>query len=53
MTPLDWITLLAGVLGLGLLTAGAALIYQPAGFIVAGLALIAWSYIVARRGSKG
>jgi len=53
MTPLDWITLLVGVIGLCLLTAGAALIYQPAGFIVPGLALIFWSYIVARGGSKG
>ena len=53
MKPLDWITLLAGVLGLGLLTTGAALIYRPAGFIVPGAAMLAWSYVVARSGSKG
>lgn len=53
MTKLDLITFGAGVVGLGLLTAGVAMIYQPAGLIVAGTALVAWSYIVARSGSKG
>ena len=53
MTKLDLITFLAGAIGLGLLTAGAAMVYAPAGFIVPGIALVAWSYIVARSGSKG
>jgi hypothetical protein len=37
--------LLAGLLlvGSGLITTGAWLIYRPAGFIVGGILLIAWS----------
>jgi hypothetical protein len=53
MTKLDWITFITGVVGLLLLTVGAALIYAPAGFIVPGIGLLAWSYMAARAGSKG
>jgi hypothetical protein len=53
MKSLDWATLLAGVAGLGLLTVGAAMIYRPAGFLVSGVGLLAWSYVVARAASKG
>ncbi|MEH6434299.1 hypothetical protein [Massilia sp. DD77] len=57
MSILDWATLVAGILGLALITVGAWMIYPPAGFIIAGLGLLSWSYIVsramARVGSKG
>jgi hypothetical protein len=57
MSILDWATLVAGFLGLICIVIGAGMVYLPAGFIVAGLGLIAWSYIVARAqapaGSKG
>lgn len=57
MSILDWATLVAGILGLVLVTIGAWMIYPPAGFIIAGAGLLAWSYIVsramARAGSKG
>lgn len=57
MSILDWATLVAGILGLVAITVGAGMIYQPAGFIVAGIILLAWSYLVARAaaraGSKG
>lgn len=36
----------AGVLGCGLLVAGAALIYPPAGFVVAGVLGIFLSYLI-------
>jgi len=39
---LSW---LAGLVGFGLLVAGAAQIYVPAAFIVAGLGLVGWSWI--------
>jgi len=48
MSILDWATLVAGILGLVSITIGAALIYLPAGFIVAGTGLLGWSYLVAR-----
>jgi hypothetical protein len=57
MSILDWATLFAGFLGLACIVIGAGMVYLPAGFIVAGLGLMAWSYIVARAqapaGSKG
>lgn len=52
MTFIDWVTLIAGIVGLVSITIGAGLIYQPAGFIVAGICLLAWSYIVARAGAR-
>lgn len=56
MSLIDWATLVAGILGLVSITIGAGMIFLPAGFIVAGAGLLAWSYIVARalaRGGKG
>jgi len=55
MSFLDYATLIAGVLGLMAITIGTGMIFMPAGFIVAGVGLLAWSYIVARAGagSKG
>lgn len=57
MSFIDWATLVAGILGLALITIGAWMIYPPAGFIIAGTGLLAWSYIVsramARTSSKG
>ena len=57
MSFIDWATLIAGILGLVLITIGAWMIYPPAGFIIAGVGLLSWSYVVsramARGGSKG
>lgn len=57
MSILDWATLIAGFLGLTCIVIGAGMVYLPAGFIVAGLGLLAWSYLVARAqapaGGKG
>lgn len=53
MTKLDWATLIAGVVGLLLLSIGAGVIYFPAGLIVLGTGLLGWSYAVARAGRKG
>lgn len=39
---------LAGLLGFGLLVGGVLLINIPAGLIVAGLGLLAWSYLADR-----
>ena len=39
---------LAGLLGFGLLVCGVALISVPAGCIVAGVGLLAWSYLADR-----
>jgi cytochrome b subunit of formate dehydrogenase len=36
---------LAGLTGFGLLITGVAMVSQPAAFIVAGLGLMAWSYL--------
>ena len=51
MKFLDYATLIAGVLGLASITIGAGMIFLPAGFIVVGAGLLAWSYIVARAGA--
>jgi len=51
MNLLDYATLIAGTLGLASITIGAGMIYPPAGYIVAGVCLLAWSYIVARAGA--
>jgi len=48
MSFIDWATLVAGILGLALITVGAWMIYPPAGFIIAGAGLLSWSYIVSR-----
>ena len=40
---------LAGLTGLGLLSWGCNMIYEPLSFIVAGVCLIAYSVIAARR----
>ncbi|OIJ40940.1 hypothetical protein [Massilia timonae] len=57
MSFIDWATLVAGILGLALITIGAWMIYPPAGFIIAGSGLLTWSYIIsramARAGAKG
>lgn len=42
---LSW---LAGLVGFGLLVAGVAQLNVPVAFIVAGLGLMAWSYIADR-----
>ncbi|AWY39429.1 hypothetical protein DKY63_05725 [Pseudomonas putida] len=39
---------LAGLLGFGLLVAGVAMINAPAAYIVAGLGLLAWSFLADR-----
>jgi len=52
MKFLDYATFIAGTLGLAAITAGAGMIYEPAGYIVAGACLLAWSYIVARAGAR-
>lgn len=52
MSFIDWATLVAGMLGLASITIGAGMIYQPAGFIVAGICLLAWSYLVARAAAR-
>lgn len=39
---------LVGLLGFGLLVGGVLLINIPAGLIVAGLGLLAWSYLADR-----
>ena len=51
MSILDYATFIAGTLGLASITVGAGMIFLPAGFIVAGVCLLAWSYIVARAGA--
>lgn len=45
---LKFLSWLAGVLGFGLLVAGVAQLSIPAGFIVAGTALIAYGWLVDR-----
>lgn len=40
--------LIAGIIGAALLVIGVSAIYLPAGLIVAGLILMAWSAMVAR-----
>lgn len=39
----------AALAGAGLVTYGAALVYRPAGFIVAGVFLLAGAWIFARK----
>ena len=39
---------LGGLVGAGLIAYGAGLIYRPAGFIVAGLLLLASAFLLAR-----
>jgi hypothetical protein len=39
---------LAGLLGFGLLVAGVAMINAPAAYIVAGIGLLAWSFLADR-----
>jgi hypothetical protein len=41
---------LVGLLGFGLISAGAGMIYLPAGLMVCGAFLAAGAYILARRG---
>jgi len=41
------LSLLVGVVGACLLSFGAWLIYQPLGFVIAGLECLAWSWLVA------
>lgn len=38
-----------GVVGCGLIVYGAGLVYQPAGFLVAGAMLLAGAWLIARR----
>jgi hypothetical protein len=50
MTIRDLIRDLVGILGGGLIAAGAALIYVPAGVIVAGAFLVLVAWLTARSG---
>jgi len=45
MTFLEVLAWVAGLVGFGLLVAGVAQLSVPAGFIVAGVGLIIWSYL--------
>ncbi|HBA7208159.1 TPA: hypothetical protein J1375_002936 [Escherichia coli] len=47
------LTPLVGVLGALLLSYGAWLIYPPAGFVVAGVLCLCWSWLVARYLDRG
>ncbi|MGG5038569.1 hypothetical protein [Escherichia coli] len=47
------LTPLVGVLGALLLAYGAWLIYPPAGFVVAGVLCLCWSWLVARYLDRG
>ncbi|EHX32908.1 putative membrane protein [Escherichia coli DEC12C] len=47
------LTPLVGVLGVLLLAYGAWLIYPPAGFVVAGVLCLCWSWLVARYLDRG
>ena len=42
---------LVGLAGAAIISAGAWLIYQPAGFIAGGAFLLAWSFMAARASS--
>ncbi|KEY58496.1 hypothetical protein [Serratia sp. DD3] len=42
------LSVLVGVAGVLLLTYGVWLIYQPAGFVVAGLLCLLWSWLVSK-----
>jgi hypothetical protein len=53
MSFIDWATLIAGIFGLVSITIGAGMVFLPAGFIVAGISLLGWSYLVARAGARG
>jgi len=48
----DWGLDAAGVAGMCLVTYGAWLIYNPAGFIVGGLQLLAVSYLLSKEEPK-
>lgn len=50
MTPR---VLLLVLLGMGLLVAGAGMVYLPAGVIMAGLLLLAAGYVVAYMEARG
>jgi hypothetical protein len=50
MTIRDFIRDMIGIVGGGLVTAGAALIYVPAGLIVAGALLVLVAWLTARSG---
>ncbi|MDD2728182.1 hypothetical protein [Malikia sp.] len=45
---LDTAAMVAGSIGFLLLVIGVGAIYWPAGLIIAGLFLLAWSFLVAR-----
>ncbi|WP_216154090.1 hypothetical protein [Polynucleobacter sp. JS-Safj-400b-B2] len=44
----DFWTVAIGVIGFLMISIGIALVYFPAGLIVAGIMLNAWSFVVAR-----
>ncbi len=44
----DGISMSVGLLGLAMLLIGLGMIYVPAAFIVGGIVLMSWSYMVAR-----
>jgi hypothetical protein len=48
MSPFDYFACLIGLLGFALLTIGIALMHMPLALIVAGVVLLAWSYLLAR-----
>jgi hypothetical protein len=53
MKLIDYLTVVAGILGFFLCVAGIALFSVPCALIAAGAGLLAWSYTVARAASKG
>lgn len=48
----DWLVDILGILGACLITAGAALIYIPAGYITGGTLLLAAAVLAARHGGN-
>lgn len=47
------IAFIVGLVGAGLVSFGAWLVAPAAGYIVAGLLCLAWSYLAARAASRG
>jgi hypothetical protein len=46
----SWLVDVFGIVGAGLITTGATLIYVPAGFITGGVLLLAAAVLAARHG---
>jgi len=45
---IQMIVFIAGLLGAALLGLGAGLIYEPAGYLVVGIELLVWSFLMSR-----